>query len=264
MDRDKEQIRAKFSRAAATYDEFARVQFLVAQKLVGLLPLHSGRPDILEIGCGTGRCSELIMDHFHQGARLSCLDFAPDMVTVARKRLAPYPVEFICGDGEEFLASCDQETYDLIISNGACQWFNDLPNSLAAMRRCLRPGGGLYFSIFGPGSLASLAQALTEVLGWQGSLPSSRFLAEEELSQELERTFSHWRLQPLYHRQSYADVWQLLRAIHATGTGGVGQEAPRLSRGKLAALDEWFSERGGVEVEYEVFLCQGRRGEGDD
>ena len=162
MQERKLHIRQKFGRAAATYDGHAVVQLEVARQLASLLPCLEQIGSILEIGCGTGRFTHLIQQSYPL-AQFTALDFAPEMVAKAQQQVAGQ-VDFICADGEEYLATC-QHAFDLIASNATMQWFDDFEVSLGHVKRCLLPGGRALFSVFGPGSLHCLAIALDEVLG---------------------------------------------------------------------------------------------------
>ena len=254
----KEHIRAKFNRAAASYDQYAVVQSQVAEELASLLPAVSPQPvTILEIGCGTGRFTRLLRHHF-PAAHLSAFDFAPEMVAMAQKNLGA-GASFFCADGEEYLACCEQR-FDLIVSNANLQWFTDLPLALARLARCLQPHGQALLSLFGPDSLHCLAQALDDELGFAGPLPSQLFAGQQQLLEMVKPLFAQATVQRRLYRQSYGSVYQLLKAISSTGTGGYHQGLPRLTRGKMSRLEQWFARRHGVLAEYEVFFLHCQQG----
>lgn len=257
LEERKVQIRQKFARAATTYDSHAVVQFQVAQELAALLPADRQVSTILEIGCGTGRFTALLQEHF-PGAQLTALDFAPEMVAQASQKLVE-PVTLLCADGEEYLHDC-QLCFDLITSNATMQWFNDLEASLAHVQRCLTPGGQALFSLFGPGSLHCLADALGEVLGVEIMLPTQSFSHGDVVQGLAGPLFASVDVQRLVKKQRYSSFYELLVAIKTTGTGGYHHGLPRFTRRRLAALDAWFAKRGGLEVEYEIFLCRCQRG----
>ena len=54
------------------------------------------------------------------------------------------------------------DSVDLVWSNLALQWVNDLPRALAEMRRVLAPGGLCVFTTFGTDTLKELRAAQAE------------------------------------------------------------------------------------------------------
>jgi malonyl-CoA O-methyltransferase len=63
----------------------------------------------------------------------------------------------VCGDIERLPFAND--SVDLVWSNLALQWVNDLARAFAEMHRVLKPGGLLMFSTFGPDTLRELRAA---------------------------------------------------------------------------------------------------------
>jgi SAM-dependent methyltransferase len=53
-------------------------------------------------------------------------------------------------------------SFDLIVSNLALHWANDLPGALVQIRRALKPDGMFLAAIFGGGTLSELRQAMME------------------------------------------------------------------------------------------------------
>ena len=247
----KRHIRQKFGRAAATYDTHAVVQLAVARQLASLLPPGNLVQTILEIGCGTGRFSRMLQEHYPT-AQLTALDFAPQMVAVAQRKVNP-DVVFHCLDAEVYLLKC-QRQFSLITSNATMQWFADLRGSLAQIYRCLAPGGRVVFSIFGPASFSGLAKALAEVFQQAIVLPSHNFSTAPEIEAMVGDLFPQVEINRQYLTQRYDSFHELLVAIKTTGTGGYQQGLPALSRRKMALVEAWFAQRGGVKVEYEIFF----------
>ncbi|MFQ5647472.1 MAG: class I SAM-dependent methyltransferase [bacterium] len=69
----------------------------------------------LDLGAGTGQVTWRIKRRF-PGARITCLDLSPNMLEVARERLAPYKddIDFETGD---FYSYRFKGRYDLVISS---------------------------------------------------------------------------------------------------------------------------------------------------
>lgn len=139
----------RFNAAARTYDAHSAAQRHAARRLaerlvtLGLPP----RARILEIGCGTGHLTELLLLHL-PGAAILASDIAPAMVTACRARLAqrPRPIGFAVMAGSQPAAA---GPFDLVCGNLVAQWFDDLPRALLRLAALLAPGGVLLLSLPG-------------------------------------------------------------------------------------------------------------------
>ncbi len=90
---DKELIKRNFSRYAEYYDQYCSVQSLCARKLIeknktdcirSLLSKRASGPlRILEIGCGTGNYTKLLIKRF-PNAEIKALDISPAMIKIAK------------------------------------------------------------------------------------------------------------------------------------------------------------------------------------
>jgi len=172
-------LQKRFSENAPTYDQFAQVQKKMAQMLTDSIETSPQR--ILEIGCGTGYMTERLCRLFPH-AEISAVDFAPGMLEVARKRLQGRQVEFICGDIEEMKAFGGP--FDLIISNAAFQWFNQLENTIHRLFLSLAPGGSMHFSTFGESTFCELHTSFkraTQHAGVEAPAPGQSFFTLIEL-----------------------------------------------------------------------------------
>jgi malonyl-CoA O-methyltransferase len=142
------EIAAAFDRAAGDYHAHARVQPLVAARLLAYLdPLPT--PDhILELGCGTGGLSGQLRQRFPESTLLVS-DIAPAMVRTCRCYLQTMggTTRFVVMDGEQ--PAITGARFDLIISSLAFQWFHDLAAACHTLTTLLRPGGTLLFSTLG-------------------------------------------------------------------------------------------------------------------
>jgi malonyl-CoA O-methyltransferase len=149
----KARISAAFGAAAPRYEDAAAPQRFAARLVADLAaqrrpPAHAR---ILELGCGTGILTRLIRARW-PGADLIASDLSPDMVahTAADPFLA---ATFLPMDGEA--PPFEGAWFDLILSNLALQWFDDLDDAIARLVALLRPGGSLIFSTMGAESFAT-------------------------------------------------------------------------------------------------------------
>lgn len=161
---NKANVAASFSAAAASYESAADVQLNVAQRLtarITKLPLPEN-PRILEIGCGTGFLTRNLRDVI-QNASCVVTDISLPMVSRCRADLkAPKDTLFSVMDGESPCFT-PGEHFDLICSNLAFQWFENLPGALPQLASLLRPGGHLAFSTLAADSFAEWRRAHEEI-----------------------------------------------------------------------------------------------------
>ena len=256
----KQEIRKKFSRAADSYDNYAKVQTEVAQSLAAKLSLSqdtAGVKTILEIGCGTGNFTSLLADKF-PAAKIIALDFSKEMIAKASQKLRNNTIEFICAEGEEFLEETAAKSFDLVVSNGSLQWFSDHDQALKNIARVLLPGGAFLCSIFGPDSLKKLGLGLKVLFGYPGNVAADAFPDVRTLQQSLNAYFTQGTVEQELIEKQYESVHDLLVHIKKTGTGGWHQHgSPALTPARLKQLDHWFVKTyGSCKVTYQIHFLQ--------
>lgn len=166
----KSRIARRFNAAAPTYDAASPVQRTAAHQLAQYiheltLPHSTGRPRVLEIGCGSGHLTRELLPHI--GGNWFVTDIAPAMVMHCRDAVGPV-AHYLVMDGERpALAG----PFDLIVSNLAAQWFSDLPGALLKLARLLAPGGRLALSTLGSENFAAW-RAAHDALGLAAATPS--------------------------------------------------------------------------------------------
>lgn len=151
----KQEVASSFSRAASSYDNYAKLQQQVGEQLlanVSLSDTHSIKQAV-DLGCGTGYFIPRLMD-VCQPELLTGLDLASGMLKYARQYHGAENINWLCADAEALPLSAD--SVDLIFSSLAIQWCENLPQMFAEIYRVLRPGGQFVFSTLGPESLCEL------------------------------------------------------------------------------------------------------------
>ncbi|MCB2184563.1 MAG: malonyl-ACP O-methyltransferase BioC [Desulfobulbaceae bacterium] len=249
----KKAICSRFSKAAATYDEYAFVQKESSARLIATLPAGCRCAEILEIGCGTGNYTSLLAGRFPE-ARITALDFSCAMVDKARdKCVSATDISFLCEDGEVFLSK-NKRSFDLITSNATLQWFDDLSQTLQHVSTSLTPDGLFHASLFGPATLHELGEGLGNVFSEPIILAAEEFADREAIRQNLEKYFVKVNFSEKIYTRHYVSLRDLLSHIKKTGTGGYHRSFPVLTRSRLKRLEQWFAARGGYKVTYQVFF----------
>ena len=161
---DKRAMRRAFNRAAADYDEAAVLQREVCKRMLERLEyikLHPAR--ILDAGSGTGWGARQLAEKY-PAAQIASLDIAIGMLHAARSRSGWWRKLFsgaqqmqVCGDIEALPLAAS--SVEMVWSNLALQWCNDLPAAFVGLHRVLKADGLLMFSTFGPDTLKELRLA---------------------------------------------------------------------------------------------------------
>ncbi|MER2517796.1 MAG: class I SAM-dependent methyltransferase [Candidatus Accumulibacter phosphatis] len=113
-----------------------------------LLEKLGGRTDglvVLEVGCGRGVGTEEILERF-AAKEVHALDVDPDMIKLARKRLAGYPSDRLrLSLGDVTQLDVEDATYDAVFDFAILHHVPVWQDGVAEIRRVLKPGGRFYF-----------------------------------------------------------------------------------------------------------------------
>ena len=156
---DKRKVAKSFSRAASTYEDVAVVQQAVLAEHLDRLSFTQIEPErILDLGSGTGTGS-LQLAKKYKKTRVIAMDLAKGMLQEHRKKLSRFRnrTDLLCADLDSLPIA--DESIDLVFSNLAIQWSNDLHQLIREFRRVLRTGGLLSFTTVGPDTLRELRDA---------------------------------------------------------------------------------------------------------
>ncbi|MDA8229910.1 MAG: methyltransferase domain-containing protein [Magnetospirillum sp.] len=245
---DRVLVRKRRDRAAAG---FAAHDFLVreaAERLADRLEDVKRRfPLALDLGCHTGIMAEVL------GGRggvetLIQADLSPAMAARAAANGCPTAVA-----DEEWLPFAPGR-FDLVLSCLSLHWVNDLPGTLAQIRRALKPDGLFLGVMLGGGTLAELRQSLAAAeLENEGGLSPrvSPFADVRDLGQLLQR--AGFAL-PVVDGDSigvtYADPLRLMADLRGMGEANAVHERRKtmMRRGTLlAALSRYRQDFAGPD-----------------
>lgn len=251
---DKRQARRAFERSAASYDEVAVLQRETARRMLERLSYIRHQPlVILDVGSGTGEATAALAKQYRK-ARILALDFALPMLQRTRKRGSLFRrPRCLCADAEQ-LPLADQSV-DLLFSNAALQWCNNLEQTFNEFLRVLRPNGLLMFSTFGPDTLKELRQSWAEVDGYPHVSP---FPDMHDIGDVMLRAgFSDPVVDVDRMQLTYEDVPGLMRDLKALGAHNVtrGRQQGLTGKGRLQAMFsayEVFRNDGRLPASYEV------------
>jgi len=155
---DTGRLRADFEQLAPRYDQHAALEREVADRLLERTSFQRREPArIIDLGCGTGYCAAALKRQYRK-AEVVGVDFALPMCRLtATKSTFMRPLRVVCANVTSLpLAS---RSADLLVANLSLQWTADPARLFNGLRRVLRPGGLLLFSLPGIDSLRQLKQA---------------------------------------------------------------------------------------------------------
>ena len=251
---DKRAVKRAFEHAAATYDSAAVLQHEICARMLERLEYVKHQPrTLLDAGSGTGNAIPALLSRY-PGATLVAIDLATAMLERARARVRWWqalpgfrpPLYAVCADLEHLPLA--RETVDLIWSNLALQWVNDVPRAFAEMHRVLKPAGLVMFSTFGPDTLKELRTAYQ---GTDGRTHVSRFVDMHDLGDML---VAARYVDPVMDMEqitlTYDNVRALMRDLKSIGARNATRGRPG-GLSTRALLDV-------VEQNYEAFRRDGK------
>jgi len=253
----KRALKNSFSRASSTYDAFSLVQRQVNRHLLELVP-DNGFEETLEIGCGTGAFTRMLLEKVDI-RRLLALDISFNMLLQAKKALPSHSCKctFLCCDGERLALKRDKG-FDLIVSSSCMHWFEDFGASLLNMvTNHLRPGGYMVCSVFGSSTLIELKEILKELYPQREfMLPPSDFPTRNEAESILRGRVRSMETEEITIKREYKDLLDLLLSLKRTGTTARSKQGVLLyPRGKIAEVESLYREiYGKIRASFQVIF----------
>ena len=254
-------IAQSFSAASNTYDHWAKPQRAIAEDLSKLLPDELPDGSILDVGCGTGLLTEMLLDRY-PGRALLGIDVAPGMIDHCRKRWARVEhVRFEVADGEDFSS---KTSFALIASNCCFQWFQAIDASMAHLSAMLAPGGWFVASAPVEGTRHELDDSYHVIT--DEPFPSLPFHASDDYMRPLREQ----GLVIVEERRDtveamYSNALEVLKSFKGVGAtleyqDGYKPLAPNQLRRLLQEYERRYGRAdGSVPVTYETLLFAGKK-----
>ena len=258
---DKLWVGRSFSRAAAGYDRVAALQRQVGEGLLARLAEATFEPlSILDLGAGTGYCTERLAKRFPD-AGLLALDIALGMLKAFDQRAGLQQKALrVCGDTETL--PLRDGSADLVFSNLVLQWCPDLSAVLREFKRVLRPGGMILFSTFGEATLCELREAWAEADNKHTHV--NAFMSQVAIEEALTKAhFTDFSVESERSVVTYSSVDAILRELKYLGAHNVTLNRPRHLTGKgvFRKMMEAYAASmmpGTVEASFEIVYGQVR------
>lgn len=107
----------------------------------------------LDIGCGAGDFIKILNDTFGEKTQLTGIDPGEQWLKEARARFPQEHIDFVCMEGEELQFADD--TFDVVSISNALHHLENIEQTLAEMKRVLKPDGWLLINEISNGELTS-------------------------------------------------------------------------------------------------------------
>jgi len=126
---------------AGAYHQISNPQFAMAVPVLARLPLR-GDEIVLDVGCGTGRVTELLIERLPHG-KVIAVDVSSNMLNTAREYLSPAYGQRVTYVQADAAALPLAEVTDAIFSTASFHWVLDHQALFHSLFAALEPGGRL-------------------------------------------------------------------------------------------------------------------------
>lgn len=155
----KKQLIKFFNKAAAHYDSVSMLQQETANRMLQRLEWVTLQPQVIvDLGAGTGYCSDLLQQRYPSSMIIS-IDIAYEMLITDQVRNRCQ--NKICADAYQLPLA--DHSVDLVFSNMLLPWCSHLEVIFQELCRVIRPDGLLMFSSLGPDTLQELRASWSKV-----------------------------------------------------------------------------------------------------
>ena len=147
---------------ANSYHKVSTPQFDWGTAVLDRLPLE-GHELVFDIGCGTGRLTEKLLERLPRG-RVIGIDLSSNMLQVARHFLRPRfrtRIQLLLADAALLPAI---EAADAIFSTATFHWVRDHPQLFSSLYAALKPGGRVVAQCGGGPNIERLHAEMVQVL----------------------------------------------------------------------------------------------------
>ena len=250
MEINKEEVEQRFRRSRVSYNDKARVQKMVVDRMIPMILSSVKRvPEkILEIGCGTGLLTSQLQRTFSSnGLYLNDLVeelcyHAATVNHVSMKHCFP-------GDVEKLFLPL---SFDLIASASTFQWFTTPEETFKKLSKRLEQRGVLVFSTFGKFNLREIRLTTGGGLDYRN---------KEELEKMLKPYFEIELIEEEFHMLEFDTPLAVLQHLKKTGVN-VSGDPTIWTKGRVDAFIKDYNARfaidGKVALTYHplYFVCR--------
>ncbi|HOW35238.1 MAG TPA: methyltransferase domain-containing protein [Candidatus Omnitrophota bacterium] len=256
-----QRVQRAFSKAAVHYDQLATLQQSVGFRLLKTIA-HEKPQSILDIGMGTGALTENLCAQF-PNAEIFGMDFSDGMIEYARKR-NPY-FRIIQADARKL--PFKENTFDMVVSNLAYQWVDDLSGAFERVFNVLKDGGAFYLSSFGPQTLGELFSSI-EGSGMKGmersSFSAAKMSGKEDIANAVMHSgFCDFQVKTETMKAYFPAATVLLKWLKTIGANTAGKNL-FVGKKQLTGINDFYAknfsdDKGRIYATFEVVWARARK-----
>jgi trans-aconitate 2-methyltransferase len=176
---------------AGSYHDLSQPHQQWGAVILDRLPLE-GDETVLDLGCGTGRVTEQLLERLGSDGHVIGIDGSARMVEEATRRLGSDPRASF--EQQDLLALQVSVPADAAVSSATFHWIKDHDALFARIHGALRDGGRLVAQCGGRGNIATVVRAVEEVMArepyasaFAGFETPWNYAGPEETTERLER-----------------------------------------------------------------------------
>ncbi|MDP8211699.1 MAG: methyltransferase domain-containing protein [Candidatus Zapsychrus exili] len=206
-------IQDSFSFASGQYESLTQFHKEVGLGLIKKIEELDGDINILDVGMGTGWITERLADTFKR-SNIIGVDSSFGMVNVAKKTNKSFAI--VQADAKEL--PFKDEFFDIIVSNLAYQWVDDLTKAFSSCYTQLKPNGKIVLSMFGKNTFDELFVSLKRSHRDKSDISIDRLIEDTKVSDALLRAgFSNVEVKSQTFKLKFDDMMSLLKWIKGIG-----------------------------------------------
>lgn len=214
---NKKHLQAGFSKYATEYDNKARVQKVIADKLIQAITHIQDESVVYDLGCGTGYCIRQLREKCNapDSVHWVGVDISEGMLVEAKSMCQVRNISFHQADIEKLQFESSLAT--LMVSSLALQWVDDLSQAFKSIRQKMHASGICHIATLVEGTLPELTNAWAQIDNEQHVLnfrPVSEII-EALSTQGLELL----TMQEETVSDMYVDLSSALKSIKEIGAG---------------------------------------------
>lgn len=251
---NKENIKRAFTRSQLSYNQNARVQRMVAERVAYLLKRyrHATCQHIFEVGCGTGLLTKELLTLFDND-NLYINDLSEQLCDFTAREYTLAPSHCFSGDFETISLP---HSIDIVVSSSVFQWFTHPKETLSKIYDSLNPEGLLIFSTFGNQNMHEFYQILNQQ--FLENKPSDYW------QEMLNERFEILHFEESEHILYFDTLMEILQHLKQTGVTGCNEEPRNWTRGNIQSIEEEYRKVflfcGKLPLTYhpQYFVCRKR------
>ncbi|MBU0467563.1 MAG: methyltransferase domain-containing protein [Candidatus Omnitrophica bacterium] len=252
--RNSNKVSRVFSNVASKYDELTSFHRNVGEILISKIDNIEDPETILDIGMGTGYLTSRLRDKY-SSSKVFGVDFAKGMLQFAKSKKDR--ILIACADACSLPFA--ENSFDIIVSNLAYQWVEDLSNAFMESRYCLKEDGRFCFSMFGRNTFKELFVSLDDslkILEGRDRFPIQKLADLNYVDSSLaDAGFNVRNVYSECVKVRFTSMYDLVRWIKNIGANSLKKDA-FVGRRLLSKANEFystnFSEQDGVFATLEV------------